>query len=282
MVSEKRPPLEAAAVQDSLQRVGIAEGDALLVHSDMMAVWVEPFPPDRLVPFFLENLLRAIGENGTLAVPAFYYEYARCGRPFDTRKSPVSKSLGVFSRHVASLPDAARSLNPITSIAAMGRLAGWVCGGDTAISNGINSPWHRLVEADGKMVFLGARIQAMTFVHYVEHLVGVPHLYSKLYSAPVSRDGIAVDLPVVAQVRYLNYDIEYDLGRFEADLESAGLIRTAPVGGGEIKVLGFGEVQAMLSEKLQRDCFYLLKRRPAFRAGEIPTDGDTDGQVAGS
>jgi aminoglycoside 3-N-acetyltransferase len=122
------------------------------------------------------------------------------------------------------------------------------------------------------MLFLGAPIQSMTFVHYVEHLVGVPHLYSKLYSTPVIRDGEEIDLPVVAQVRYLHYDIEYDLSRFESDLREHGLIRSAAVGDGEILVVGFRETLEFLSKKLQRDCYYLLKGKPAFRVGEIPTD----------
>ena len=53
------------------------------------------------------------------------------------------------------------------------------------------------------------------------------------------------------------------------------MIMEASVGAGFIKVVDFNEVYKFLADRLQRDCYYLLARPPAFRPGQIPTDGDT-------
>ena len=36
-----------------------------------------------------------------------------------------------------------------------------------------------------KMIFLGVDLRYMTYVHYVEFMVGVPHRYNKLFLKPV-------------------------------------------------------------------------------------------------
>ncbi len=208
-------------------------------------------------------------------MPAFFYDYGRYETPYDMRRSPVSPELGVFARYAAGLPKAVRSPNPITALAAVGAEAEYICGGGTGSSFGVDSPWDRLLKGNAKMVFLGVDLRAMTFIHYVEHMVGVPHLYNKFSTIPVLKNGRLVKLPICSQVRYLDFGIEYNALKITSKFEKAGLIRKEKIGSGAVRCLLFKEVFKFAKEKLKKDYFYFLKRAPKFVAGKIPMDGSS-------
>lgn len=262
-----------------LDRVGLKAGDTVLVHSGIS-------PLNRLVGggnldlkqtlgALHEGLRQAIGgDNGTLVAPAFYYDYARYGRPFVVESSPPDRSLGFYPLYLFKQPGIRRSLNPIASLMALGRHAETVCRHDSAYGFGEASPWARLVELDGYSLSIAAPF-LLTFVHHVEALIGVPHIYNKIYHHPVRVNGRPVDLPVVAAVRYLKYSIAYSTARISADLEREGLINTVVENGVNVQLMRLAPIQDWLFAKLRFDPFYLLEQPPVFVAGEPPDDGGT-------
>jgi aminoglycoside 3-N-acetyltransferase len=95
---------------------------------------------------------------------------------------------------------------------------------------------------------MGVDLRAMTFVHYVENMVGVPHLYNKLYHTPVEDYGKPVSLPLCAQVRYVEYDVSYNIEGFTEMFTVAGLVRPARVGRGSTWSLAADAVFDFLKE----------------------------------
>lgn len=261
----------------ALKKVAIKKGDIVLVHSALSEIG--RIEGGKGGDEYLANLCKAffsvIGKNGTLVVPAFFYDYGRYQTPYDTRRSPVSGELGAFARYVAGLPKAERSPNPITALAAVGAKADYICGGGTGSSFGVDSPWDRLLKSNAKMVFLGVDLRAMTFIHYVEYMVGVPHLYNKFSTAPVFKNGRLIKLPISSQVRYLDFGIEYDALKNTKRFESAGLVRKEKIGAGFVRCLSCKEFFEFAKEKLKKDYFYFLKQPPKFAAGKIPMDGSS-------
>ncbi len=259
----------------ALMKIGIKKGDIILVHSALSKIGRIEGRKER--DKYLEVLYKAffsvIGKKGTLVAPAFFYDYGRYETPYDMCRSPVSPELGVFARYVAGLPKAVRGPNPITALAAIGAEADYICGGGTGSSFGVDSPWDRLLKRNAKMVFLGVDLRAMTFIHYVEYMVGVPHLYNKFSAVPVLKNGRLVKLPICSQVRYLDFEIEYDALKNTRRFERAGLVKKARVGLGVARCLSFKEFFEFAKEKVKKDYFYFLKQPPKFVAGKIPMDG---------
>lgn len=256
-----------------LRALGIEAGDLLLVHSD-----IRPFgqpegahTSDEILRFYFDAFMEILGPQGTLAVPAYFYEYARYGETFDVELSPVSKPLGVFSAYVNALPGRVRSCNPLQSLAAIGLKAQELCGGDSLMGYGLNSPWHRLRTLQGKMVFLGTSLQPMTFVHHIEQQFGVPHLYQKLYDTPILRNEKPIPGLPISSVRFLDYQIVYELGFFQEELKRRDQLRHSPVG---YLVAAEAAFQTGI-ELLSQDPYCFLKQPPAFISGKIPTDGVT-------
>ena len=269
--------LTLQGTQDALASLGIKKNDILLVHSDLRALGMplEMSNPNEIIPFYHKALESVTGTGGTLAVPAYFYDYARFGEPFDVDNSPVSLSLGSFSIYLAGLAGRVRSCNPLQSIAAVGAKAEALAGGNSLSGYGVTSPWHRLREMGGKMLFIGVNIQPMTYVHYIEQQYGVPHLYFKVYSIPVLRGGKKLSGNSVSAVRYLDFGIEYDLSKFEEELTRRGFLKIASLGKGTIRCVGAKEAFETGIECLDKDPYFFLKEPPHFVSGRIPSDGPT-------
>ena len=272
-------PLTLTGIQDALQAIGITSSDIVLMHSDLRAFGL-PLGignPDDLLPFYFQALQNA---TGTLAVPAYFYEYARYNIPFDVAKSPVSLPLGSFSSYLTAMPERVRSCNPLQSIAAMGQHAEALCGGNSLSGYGVTSPWHRLRLLQGKLLFFGVSLQPMTYIHYVEQQYGVPHLYCKIYATPVLKNGIPISGTPVSTVRYLNYAIEYDLSPFQALLASKGILKSTSLGRATIHAVSAQDVFEAAIDCLDKDLYFFLKSPPQFIPGTIPFDGATSAPLA--
>jgi aminoglycoside 3-N-acetyltransferase len=266
-----RNQLTKKTFENALERIGIRPGDTIFVHSDLRSFGIPEnvHTKEEILNFYFSSFQKILGKEGTLSVPAYFYEFARHGEPFDTELSPVSKPLGSFSAFVNSLPGRVRSFSPMQSFAIIGAQAKELCG--TSLQGyGVASPWHRLRMMGGKIVFVGTTMQPMTYVHHIEQQYGVPHLYNKIYPYPVYQNGTLVPGQVISTVRYLDYAIEYDLRFLQAEMERRGLLRMTDCGSGKILAVDAEEVFQVGLELLQKNPYCFLKKDPAFVPGEIP------------
>lgn len=155
-----------------LRRLGIAPGDIVMVHSSL----------DRFDGFsgkpsdVIHALQEAVGARGTLLMPTLPFtgtavEYVSLGQIFDVRRTP--SRVGLLTELFRRSPGVGRSVHPTHPVAAWGshatdmlanhHLARTPCGEGT--------PFSRLFEHDGRILFLGAGIESMTFFHYIEEVL---------------------------------------------------------------------------------------------------------------
>jgi len=167
-----RHPFSADDLLAALRKLGIGEGDVLLVHSAFAEfVGFEGGAPD-----VIRVLKDAVGASGTVMMPTLSFSgtavaYAREGKVFDPRKTP--SQVGLLTEVFRRSKGVARSLHPTHSVAVFSteadyfvkdhHLAGTPCGAGT--------PFFRLFEKDGKILLLGVGMAALTFFHCVEELV---------------------------------------------------------------------------------------------------------------
>ena len=267
-----------------LAALSVRAGDTLLVHSDLRdlvrladsrELAAEQDPRAFLLETLDSVLTTAVGAGGTICVLGTYSDYARFGKPFNLEQSPPDAQYGAYNRYIFDQKTACRSLNPLVGFLAKGANADSICAHSSACGYGPNTPWDRLVALDGKMLFWGVDLRNMTFVHHVEQLVGVPHLYHKIYSTPVIADGRPVELPVVTSVRYLDFNIVYNFKRLSDDLAAAGLLQSVREGPFQAHAVGCRAVLAHLVAALSHDPYYLLAAPPQFVPGRVPIDGPT-------
>jgi len=255
-----------------LKKSGIKQGDTVLMHSRLFSLGVlEEDAVSNIPKVIAESFSEVLGSKGTLAVPTFFYEYARKSRPFYIDSRLVSKEMGKIAEYVLNLKGTVRSINPVFNISANGFKAKYICRGKNASAFGKDSAWDRLSELNAKMIFLGVSpTEAMTYVHYIEHRYGVPHAYHKYYITPVYKNDKEQDFKISAFVRYLDYDVKYALGAFVNRLESKNLLRRCEVGMGNIYCISMRDCLEEGTRALSENIFCFLETIPKFRKDNYP------------
>jgi len=157
---------------EMLRRLGIEQGDTLLVHSslDQFSAF-QGKPVDVIVA-----LQEAVGPRGTLLMPTLPFrgsavEYVRAPRVFDLTRTP--SQMGLLTELFRRISGVIRSIHPTHSVAAWGMRASEMAYAHHAAATpcGRQTPYGRLLDHNGKILFLGTDISVMTFFHAVEELL---------------------------------------------------------------------------------------------------------------
>jgi aminoglycoside 3-N-acetyltransferase len=175
-----------------LHRLGVAPGDTLFVHSSLDEFRAFLGKPTDIILALQE----AVGPTGTLLMVTLPFtgtavDYVQKGEIFDVKRTP--SQMGLLTEIFRRSPGVIRSVHPTHSVAAWGRFAaemvrdhfnaGTPCGRQT--------PYGRLLDHAGKILFLGTEINVMTFFHSVEEILE-PQLpfspFTKEVYSPKSRD----------------------------------------------------------------------------------------------
>lgn len=163
---------DANELSKTVKKLGLQKGSVVLVHSS----W------DRFSGFsgkptdLINTLSETIGVEGTLIMPTLPFsgsalEWAESKKIFDVMKTP--SKMGLISEYFRRLPGVIRSVHPTHSVASLGPLSISLCK-DHFLSTspcGQHSPYARLLENKGVILFLGTSIESMTFFHTMEEVL---------------------------------------------------------------------------------------------------------------
>jgi aminoglycoside 3-N-acetyltransferase len=99
----------------------------------------------------------------------------RGGRTFDVRNSEVC--VGSIPEYFRKMPGVVRSLHPTHSVAALGPEARWLVDGHDGCATpcGPGSPYAKVLERDGQILFLGVGLESNTAFHTAEALAELPY-----------------------------------------------------------------------------------------------------------
>lgn len=198
------------------RQAGVDKGDTILIHSKLsrtlrLIVKMGGQPSTELV---LNSLLEAVGDNGTLLLPLFNFDFTK-GVPFDIRSSP--SAMGALTEAGRLHPAAVRTGHPIYSFAAIGANASRFAEVDNYSGYGPDSPFAILRELDGKIGVIDLPDQnSMTFYHHVEELCGVDYRYHKSFRGPYTN--------------WHGHEAEKEYGLFVRNIEKGVLTHVNPMG----------------------------------------------------
>jgi aminoglycoside 3-N-acetyltransferase len=155
-----------------LRRLGVVAGDTLFVHSSLDQFSAFLGKPAEVIAALQES----VGPTGTVLMPTLPFqgsavEYVRQPRLFDVLKTP--SQMGLLTELFRRLPGVIRSVHPTHAVAAWGRRAGEMATRhfEAATPCGRQSPYGRLLDYEGKILFLGTGIGVMTFFHTIEEIL---------------------------------------------------------------------------------------------------------------
>ena len=158
-----------------LHSLGVRRGGVLLVHSSLKSLGRVPGGAETVI----QGLLAALGQEGTLLMPALSYETVHAANPiFDVRSTP--SCVGALPEYFRTRQATRRSMHPTHSVCALGRRADELLDPHLLDTTpcGSNSPFHRLPDFDGQILMLGCGLLPNTSMHAIEEYVIPPYLFA--------------------------------------------------------------------------------------------------------
>jgi aminoglycoside N3'-acetyltransferase len=248
-------------VVQALQALGLSTGDRLLVHSAVQFLGKPQDDEGRIqgVGLYLAAIQEVLGSDGTLAVPAFNFAFAR-GEPFDPNATP-SDGMGAFSEYVRQQPGVRRSMHPLQSLAVLGPLGADLAGRDTSSAFDPGSAFERLLDLEFKLLLLGADVNAISLVHYSEQRAGVPYRYWKQFSGRVRQAQSWQECTYRMYVRDLDLNPTLDLHPVQRLLEQQGRWLSAGLNYGQVSCCLASDFVAATDKLLAEDPWVLVANR---------------------
>ena len=213
-------------IRAGLQELGVGSGDHLLVHSSLRSFGYVQGGANAVI----DALLETVGENGTVLVPTLTFSVLKSWpHLFSVNKTPSSS--GLITETLRQRKEALRSGHPVSSAAAIGSQAAYLTADHRDTPCGPDSPYFRLYELGGKVVFFGASLGSNSVFHCAEEIASPDYLgFAKI------EDAIVEDLNgrrrTVTARRYDCFDrgVRRHLGNMEPVFLSRGLLQRTLIG----------------------------------------------------
>jgi aminoglycoside 3-N-acetyltransferase len=164
-------------IQKDANRSGVTVGGLLLVHSSLSSMGQVSGGPETVV----QGLLKALGPDGTLLMPALSYRHVDLDNPvFELAATP--SNVGAIPECFRMRPGTRRSIHPTHSVCGIGPMAEGILGEHHLDETpcGAHSPYRKLRDLGGQILFLGCGLKPNTSMHAVEELVQPPYLFGSV------------------------------------------------------------------------------------------------------
>jgi len=194
------PPLPRSEFVHQLRRLGLGAGNVVMVHASLKAVG----PVEDGAAGTVQALRDSIAPGGTLMAYVSWdrspYEEtlngamldaaARDAWPaFDPASAGTERSFGLLNAYICRAPGVVRSAHPDANMAAIGEKAHELIGEHRLDQGyGPGSPLERFVQLGGKVLLLGAPLDAVTVLHHAEAIADIPGKRRVRYEQPVLDD----------------------------------------------------------------------------------------------
>ncbi len=176
----RRSVIERPDILEGLRALGIDRGALLMVHSSMRSFGKVIGGAEAVIAALQE----LVGSEGIIAMPAFTdTEEGSPHPPFRAEESPVEKWVGILPEIFRRQPGVWRSGHPTHSVCAWGEKAQeFLDSENPADVFAPTGPWRKLLDRDGKLLFLGEAIGGNTYLHALEawHLGYLDETYAQI------------------------------------------------------------------------------------------------------
>jgi len=256
-MGSRKPTVRKSDIVQGLRALGLKEGDAVLVHTSLSSFGYVEGGADTVI----DALLETVGPSGTVMVPT------HTATPEHSAKNPPVFSpsttpclAGRIPETFRKRPEAIRSRDPTHSVAAIGAKARYLTKDHEKCITpcGVGSPYLKLAEIDGYILFIGIGLECNTTFHAVEELANSPyHLQPDWVDGKIINDDGTVE--VVRQKIHL-WAAERDFQKMEPIILSEGIMRKDKIGNAVVRFVRAKPMIELTLKLLEKDPGYLLKK----------------------
>lgn len=249
-------------LRDALAKLPLKRGDVVFSHSNLgfFGRAEEGVGRNQLCNMFLEGIMEALGESGTLVVPTFTYSFPR-KKIFDPETT--ASEMGAFAEWIRLHKLSHRSDDPCYSVAAIGARAEEFTKCVPQNSFGPDSFFDRFYKAGGKILNLNFDAGS-TFIHYIERCLMVPYRFDKTFHGLLSKRGELHSSSSTIWVRYLSDDsLEFDSKPFSQLAIDAKVFHRVSLGRGQIGVISASDSYELIVSTLPNRPLFLTRAETA-------------------
>ncbi len=253
-------------IVQGLRRLGVQEGDILMVHSALSSLGRVEGGADAVI----DALIEVVGPSGTIAMPTLYLPAIAGTEVFDVDKSP--SQMGTITEVFRKRPGVVRSVHPTHPTAAYGARAQELirdhAQAPTACGEG--TPFGRLAEWGGKVLLMGVDQDRNTLLHAAEDYADCPFLtdLTARYRDPADGE--------VKQITLRKFPGPHrNFIGLDPLFREAGIMTVGKIGGGVCRLMDAGGTVRVATEALRKDpsavlcdnpeCADCVKQRGAIR-----------------
>lgn len=250
--------------QKSLKKAGIEKGDIIFVHSDIGSFGkLLASGRELLLGSLIESLKESVGKSGTIILPTFSYSIEK-KEVFDP--DSTKSSVGTLTEFFRKQKGVKRTLHPTHSVAVWGNLKDYFSekGEDTF---GPDSVFAKLHMSNGKVVFLGAPFQSLTFAHYIEQMHGVPYRNIVKIKGKMIENKKPKDCSIKYYEKYRYFFTS--LAKFENCLIKNKTMKEVQLGNGKIIAVESSKLFEEGTNLLGKDPYFFLRNDGAFKIFNI-------------
>lgn len=170
----------------ALNKAGLNKGDTAYFSTSLGMVGIADgvTNAEALNQLFYNAITETLTEQGTAIVPTYSYTFGGSSLKYPKVFDPETTiaQIGPFPEFFRHQKGVIRSLEPMMSMAAIGRNATSLFKDLPSTSYGYDSVYERLLDIkNAKCVSIGLGPNWTPFIHYADWLQKVPHRYDKLF-----------------------------------------------------------------------------------------------------
>ena len=170
--------------KNSFKKLKLDRVENVYVTSNLTSIANLRIPKKDKLSIILNSLKNVMGKNYTIFSPSASMNLCNTKFVFDLKKTP-SYQMGPLAEFIRTQKNSTRSLHPFWSISALGK--------NSKILNNISnhsyaygSPWSKMLDLDTTQLNLGVHpSRAVTLIHHVETICGVPYRFSKKFNCKI-------------------------------------------------------------------------------------------------
>lgn len=198
------------------------------------------------------------GDLDLLSFPAFNYDYGK-NRLFDVDADPIQ--VGNLNEWIRNNKSYQRNQTPIFSFLVKNEPLTQTS--DTINPFGSESHFQRLYDEDASVVMFGAKISALTFLHYIEDISGKPlYRYDKNFPGEIKTSDGTTSCQLKMHVRPMGVTIEYDWEKLGLELSKAKILHKSEYSN-DLFWMNVRPLVDFLSQRIKDNPFYLLDNATA-------------------
>ena len=252
-----------------LASLGLKSSDDVLLISDIGTLGLPPSfsrPSANLLCFYADALLDYFS-NGTLLFITYTFNFTS-DHVYIHESSKCTH--GILNEYLRSHYSSSRSFHPLASVSAIGNKADLFTRDCGLSAFGFNSPFHRMIDHNVKVLSFGKEPGHVPIYHHAEQIVGCPFTYHKLLVGDIFKDGRLVNLPFTAFLRYKHLSVEYDTNfQYDEFCKEVPYLSTSYLRG-QLSTHSIRDHFEWIYQKININPHYFLRSLPNYCSSNFP------------